>query len=502
MVMAVGMVSAKTRTKYATSFSIDGSSSTYEGSTYTWTGNSNGLWLFNNLNLDLSQYNILHVSINDKTSGAGWQIKICVEGNYSTKSYTGTTFYTSTSTDIDLREITLSPAGTINRIEICGYLNGLSTASFTINPSDVYLTGEYEGMEINTTIDSEATVSSPFQWYTSTDGTTKVEVVSGSLTKRFETAGIKEIFSKSTSNLGYGNGFIDIAGYDDFTVDIGTYDESKDNQVRLLRVTGEKTTENFNVNVTSAGATTASLSSLASRWIAGIWTKANSSNSQAVSSFVFTKDYDAASTTAFSIAASAKSAVAYDRSFTVGRKSTVCLPFALTAPEVASAGTFYELYEVADGVLKFREVTTTEAYTPYVFEALTATPFASLSNKAIVATPAAASGYATTVGDYTFQGTLAHQSLPSGVYGYNAGTGVFSKTTTDAVTIDAFRAYISTTSGARELKCTFGDDETTGIETVNHKPLTVNHVYNLAGQRVSEDHKGLVIRNGHKVMVK
>lgn len=194
-----------------------------------------------------------------------------------------------------------------------------------------------------------------------------------------------------------------------------------------------------------------------------------------------------------------KATVAYDRTFTEGRKSTVCLPFALTEAEVTAAGTFYELTSAADGTLTFSEVSETEAYKPYVFEAKTANPnpFASLTNKTIEASADATTSY--TVDGYTFQGTLAHQSLPSGVYGYNAANGVFSVTTTDAVTIDAFRGYIKSSGGsAREIRCVFGN-EITGINEVKSQKTEENDIlYSPSGQRVSADYKGIVIKNGRK----
>ena len=193
--------------------------------------------------------------------------------------------------------------------------------------------------------------------------------------------------------------------------------------------------------------------------------------------------------------------VAYDRTFTIGHKSTVCLPFALTETEVSAAGTFYELKSVDGTTLTFSPVTTTEAYKPYMFMATTATPFASLTNKAIVASEGATTSY--TVGDYTFHGVLARQNVPNGAYGYNAADGVFSKATSDAVTIDAFRGYITYGgAGARELNCIFSDGEVTGIETVRQSLQQDGVMYNLQGQRVGQSHKGLFIMNGRKYVVK
>lgn len=195
--------------------------------------------------------------------------------------------------------------------------------------------------------------------------------------------------------------------------------------------------------------------------------------------------------------------VNYNRTFNIDQKSTVCLPFALTEAEVTAAGTFYELTSAAAGTLTFSEVSETEAYKPYVFEAKTANPFASLTNKTIEASADATTSY--TVDNYTFHGVLAHQNVPNGAYGYNAADGVFSKATSDAVTIDAFRGYITYNgggAGARELNCIFSDGEVTGIETVRQSQQQDGVMYNLQGQRVGQNHKGLFIMNGRKYVVK
>ena len=192
---------------------------------------------------------------------------------------------------------------------------------------------------------------------------------------------------------------------------------------------------------------------------------------------------------------------AYTRSFTAEQKSTVWLPFTLTADEVASLkGKLYELTSATTTSLTFTEVTgATEAYKPYVFVASeTGTPFSGFKSKTIVA-PKACSY---TVGAATFVGSMKETTVPQGAYGYNATDGKFSVTTSAAVTIDPFRAYITINgTGARALNVIF-DDETSGIETMNREPLTVNQTYNLSGQRVSQPTKGLYIVNGKKVVVK
>lgn len=199
--------------------------------------------------------------------------------------------------------------------------------------------------------------------------------------------------------------------------------------------------------------------------------------------------------------------VAYDRVYTEGRKSTVCFPFALDSTEVSAAGKFYELTDYDGEKLTFSQVTETEAYKPYLFEANdTEAPFSNLTGKEIVASSGATTSYTTAENDgytATFRGTLAHQTV-NGKYGWNSSNGVFSEATSDAVTIDAFRGFIEVSGkkpGARSLNAVF-NDEPTGIETINREPITVSQTFNLQGQRVGEGHKGLVIKNGKKIFVR
>ena len=43
---------------------------------------------------------------------------------------------------------------------------------------------------------------------------------------------------------------------------------------------------------------------------------------------------------------------------------------------------------------------------------------------------------------------------------------------------------------------------TTGVQTINREPLTENQTYNLAGQRVGNDYKGIVVKNGKRYIKK
>lgn len=54
----------------------------------------------------------------------------------------------------------------------------------------------------------------------------------------------------------------------------------------------------------------------------------------------------------------------------------------------------------------------------------------------------------------------------------------------------------------RYLPFLYEELNTTGITTINHEPLTTDHYYNLAGQRITRPTKGIYILNGKKIFFK
>lgn len=503
MMLAVAGVQAKSNSTYACSvtFPTDkGSNCSYDTGSklFSWTAaNSNYMAVFQNLKgkVNLEKYRFLNVKVTNLTSE--YRILIYCDNKTSTASYTKTC---TGDERIDLTAITLGSGETqdnINLIRIAGSGSN-SSGSFNIVESDVYLeTGDYEAMDITTTLTNTATKESPLQMYngTSDDKYTGTKFVN----KIGESVGSNVVIYGHLDG-GRDGAHIDVTGYDITKVTLST---AAQNQVRFFNPTSDTSKD---LNITTAAGTTEYIGVLgALNKIYNVKSQNGGTQSNiTVSSIDFVKEFNAENENIpFNIAASSSSTVAYDRTFPTDKKSTVCLPFALTEAEVTAAGTFYELTSVDGTTLKFSPVTTTEAYKPYVFEAKKANPFASLTNKAIEAS--AGQTCQTTVGGYTFQGTLAHQTLPSGVYGYNAANGAFSVTTTNAVTIDAFRGYITYNggggAGARELNCIFSDGEVTGIETVRQSQQD-GVMYNLQGQRVGQGHKGLFIMNGRKYVIK
>jgi hypothetical protein len=200
----------------------------------------------------------------------------------------------------------------------------------------------------------------------------------------------------------------------------------------------------------------------------------------------------------------------YNRSFKAGARSTLCLPFALTAEEAAAAGKFYELSGVnaAGTELTFTEVIAsgTTAYKPYIFEATAdGTPFSTYSSKSIAATPNSLAFTGTTVEGYTLTGVLTGSSDVAAdhagktVYGWSANSdqeGTFVRVGT-GVSINPFRAYVvydggSGSSPAR-MAVRFDGDDITGINERSES----QSIWNAIGKYV-ENGKIVIFKNGMK----
>lgn len=85
------------------------------------------------------------------------------------------------------------------------------------------------------------------------------------------------------------------------------------------------------------------------------------------------------------------------------------------------------------------------------------------------------------------------------------GLGFYKVTADNTISIGAYRAYLTPgqNAEARMISIVFNDDMTTGIGNITSAPSKDEGVaYNLAGQRVANGYKGLVIKNGKKYIIK
>lgn len=212
--------------------------------------------------------------------------------------------------------------------------------------------------------------------------------------------------------------------------------------------------------------------------------------------------------------------VTFTRTFTKGKPHTICLPFAVNATEY---GTFYKLssYDKDNRRVKFTKVEgATVENTPYLFipdknkagvTEIKVTGGVDISSTAdeTYTSNASNDSYTRFCGVYRKK-TFTEQDL-GGWYDYYGWTaeGDFRKAGAGA-SVAPCRAYImlkkeaTGSSAPARLSVEFDDGETTGISTA---VSTANGgadapMYNLQGQRVSGGYKGVVIKNGKKMIVK
>jgi len=220
-----------------------------------------------------------------------------------------------------------------------------------------------------------------------------------------------------------------------------------------------------------------------------------------------------------------------NREFTANQTCTVCLPY--DVPAAGVHGKIYTFTSVANN-----QVTMTEdadglnANVPYIF-----VPDGTDNISVTGSITVEIIGNNTSANDFTFKGIyedhkFTAEEIAKGIYGFAGAKAVgttpghFAKAATGAY-IKAKRAYLEYTGSATDLDIEgpdvlsprFGDLDTplpdsmdvilvdadgttTNIGKLELVDNDDNARYNLGGQRVGKSHKGMVIENGHKVVIK
>lgn len=476
-------------------FSIGSTGATYDKETgeFKWTQAwDNSMNLFTNLKGQLSKYKHLKINLTEVTH------------DYRLLFYKGEKNVIMYKTDkdlnvvLDLTELKLNDGWILDDIDRICISGKDGNGSITIRPDDVTLaTDDIETLTVTTTVDANSDINTPFQWYKGSEPRTE---------------SVENHFGKTEESVlwGYGyqnsedEGYFNLNGYSALRVKVNNFNATKEKAFRVLSadknnatitMTGDETLASFNVS---------KCTSLKSVWGQNV--------EQEITSIDFIGEYQAVNTESpFAIAASTRSKVSYDRVFTKDQPSTVCLPFALTAEELAKVGKAYTLSAVSGSKATFTPVQSIEAYKPYLL-----IPSASgklleeilLAAKDIADVPDEAK--TSVPGGYSFVGTLqAKESVKTKgmeVYGFSANEGKFVRASNKA-SIDAFRAYISvpstalSTAASRSIDLDFGG--TTGINEIqNAHSSSAAATYDVAGKRVDKNYKGVVIRNGKKMIQK
>ena len=191
--------------------------------------------------------------------------------------------------------------------------------------------------------------------------------------------------------------------------------------------------------------------------------------------------------------------VELSRPIASGQWNTLCVPFNMSADQIESvfgAGTSVAVFSNAENdVVNFSTANEITAGIPCILYPANTVNKISLSNIPLKNFLAPGSVKST---DYTFVGTLATTS-PAGTIFYFANGNQIKKLTADG-SIKAFRAYFA--SNGQEARLFSVDGIITAINTIKDEIQPDNTpAYNISGQRVSKNYKGIVIKNGKKAII-
>lgn len=218
-------------------------------------------------------------------------------------------------------------------------------------------------------------------------------------------------------------------------------------------------------------------------------------------------------------------AFAFDRHFTKDKRSTICLPVALSQDEVKSIfGTDTKFYDLKSVDVKKYTIDATQvtedgmkADHPYIIYLPDTYDFGSVTGTFIIPATSTDAPHVALSSGYTFYGNYEQDSI---FYNnkekcYNFGSaegGRFYRVKVAGVVSKPFRAYIKaddpSSSLAKMFVLNIVDDTTTGIGKVEEASDNADGpVYTLTGVRVAEKFSstlppGIYIQNGRKVIVK
>ena len=202
---------------------------------------------------------------------------------------------------------------------------------------------------------------------------------------------------------------------------------------------------------------------------------------------------------------------ALNRTFTVGRTSTVFLPFALTKAQADALGAFYTFDKIEgdDAVFNPAETNGIEANKPYIFTP--AAEHVSATNVAVVQVNEFFATQGNLIGTYE---QIVWDVDPGNIYGFAAADdggikgGQFVRAAAGAW-IPPFRAYLQVDNASSRLNIVISEQEPDDIRELSISREDANAAYDLQGRKVSDTKQktsalkaGLYIINGKKTIVK
>ena len=182
--------------------------------------------------------------------------------------------------------------------------------------------------------------------------------------------------------------------------------------------------------------------------------------------------------------------------------NTFCVPFDISAEQISSTfgGAQITEFTGVDGTtMNFTEARSIVAGKPYLIKPVNTVENPTFSGVKITVTEPEQ----TTNGGYGFKGTLQPTTLATdGTNLFVSTTGEVKKPSATGNTIKGFRAYIIVPETVGESAKLSILGEVTGIDSISNGNGSDNGIiYNLSGQRVDGNAKGIVVKNGKKVIM-
>lgn len=174
---------------------------------------------------------------------------------------------------------------------------------------------------------------------------------------------------------------------------------------------------------------------------------------------------------------------------------TICLPYAPTTDNFD----YYELDAVDASALRFVKVETPKANTPYLFMKKGSDNIISGNNVKIKVVDE----QNISKGQWTMHGTYSQHKFTSADNIYALSASKLFRNTGE-LTMSPFHAYFTYSGNdAKDMMISI-DGEAMAIENLNDSKSSIvnSQLYNLAGQAVGKDYKGIVIINGRKELRK
>lgn len=197
--------------------------------------------------------------------------------------------------------------------------------------------------------------------------------------------------------------------------------------------------------------------------------------------------------------------VTLERSLQANKWNPMCLPFDITPSMFSQTTQIETLQKVSNGVFTFAPTNSVPAGTPFI-----AKPAANIANPVFEDVEVKAVDAGSDIKDgYTFQGNYTKVTLDPETNLFISMSQQKLVSPTGSNILQGLRGYFIVPSGegARFSLNFDGEMIVTDINRLNieHLPFAIDDktpIYNLSGQRVSKDYKGIVIINGKKFVRK